>query len=198
MQQSLPNQDKYLHLLERIANLFPPVFIMGGLAEDALLNHRITRQHSDIDVLTLRNQLNQCLEQFRSLGFPAFEVYLEESPGNPFVLGADANDLHIEIGVGNLDPTSGSYSFEVDGHVPSSRYRVFLPEDTLAYPATTLEGIKIHTISPLALYQMRAAFAVTGSFGEMSPNAIATQELLRKTFLADQDEGKLMPKIIRL
>ncbi len=197
MQQSLPNQDKYLQLLERIANLLPTVFIMGGFAEDALLNHRITHQHGDIDVLTLRNQLNQCLEQFKSLGFPAFDIYLEESPGNPFVLGADANDLHIEIGVGNVDP-SGSYSFEVDGHAPSSRYRVFLPEDTLAYPATTLEGIMIHTISPLALYQMRAAFAVTGSFGEMSPNAVATQELLRKTFLADQDEGILMPKIVNL
>jgi hypothetical protein len=197
MQQSLPNQDKYLQLLERIANLLPPVFIMGGFAEDALLNHRITRQHGDIDVLTMRNQLNQCLEQFKSLGFPAFEVYLEESPGNPFVLGADANDLHLEIGVGNVDP-SGSYSFEVDGQAPSSRYRVFLPEDTLDYPATTLEGIPIHTISPLALYQMRAAFAVTGSFGEMSPNAVATQELLRKTFFADQDEGKLIPKIVNL
>ena len=197
MQPSPPNQDKYLPLLERIANLLPPVFIMGGFAEDALLNHRITRQHGDIDVLTLRNQLNQCLEQFKSLGFPEFEVYIEESPGNPFVLGADANDLHIEIGVGNVDP-SGGYSFEVDGQAPSSRYRIFLPKDTLEYPASTLEGIPIHTISPLALYQMRAAFAVTGSFGEMSPNAVTTQELLRKTFFADQDEGKLMPKIVNL
>ncbi len=197
MQQLLPNQDKYLQLLERIANLLPPVFIMGGFAEDALLNHRITRQHGDIDVLTPRSQLNQCLEQFKSLGFPAFEVYLEESPGHPFVLGADANDLHIEVGVSNVDP-SGNYSFEVNGQAPSSRYRVFLPKDTLDYPATTLEGITIHTISPLALYQMRAAFAVTGSFGEMSPNALATQEQLRKTFFADQDEGKLMPKIVNL
>ncbi len=197
MQDSPPNQDKHLQLLERIATLLPPVFIMGGFAEDALLNHRITRQHGDIDVLTLRSQLNQCLEQFKSLGFPEFEVYLEESPGNPFVLGADANDLHIEIGVSNVDP-SGSYSFEVGGHLPSSRYRVFLPDDTLDYPATTLESIKIQTISPLALYQMRAAFAVTGSFGEMSPTAAATQEQLKKTFFPNQDEGMLMPKIVNL
>jgi len=197
MQQLPPNQDKYLQFLERIATLLPPVFIMGGFAEDALLNHRITRQHGDLDVLTMRSRLNECLEQFKSLGFLEFEVYLEESPGRPFVLGADANDLHVEIGVGNADP-SGSYNFEVDGQAPSSRYRVFLSEDTLDYPATTLEGIKIQTISPLALYQMRAAFAVTGSFGEMSPNAVATQERLRKTFFANQDEGKLMPKIVNL
>jgi hypothetical protein len=75
---------------------------------------------------------------------------------------------------------------------------VYLPEDTFQYPATTLEGVAIRTISPLALYQMRAAFAVTGSFGELRANDLATQDQLRKTFFASQDEGQLMPNIVKV
>jgi hypothetical protein len=110
-----------------MATLSPPLFIMGGFAEDALLYHRITRQHNDLDVLVVRSQLNQCLEQLKPLGFTEFEVYLEESPGRPFVLGADADNLHIEIGIGNAEP-SGSYSFEVDGQPPPSRFECTYPK----------------------------------------------------------------------
>jgi hypothetical protein len=45
---------------------------------------------------------------------------------------------------------------------------------------------------------MRAAFAVTGSFGELRANDLATQDQLRKTFFASQDEGQLMPNIVKV
>ena len=197
MQQLPPDQDRYLVLLKHMATLSPPLFVMGGFAEDALLYHRITRQHGDLDVLIVRSQLNQCLQQLKPLGFAEFEGYLEESPGRPLILGARADNLHLEIGVSNPEP-SGGYIFEVPGQPPPSRFRVFLPEDTFQYPATTIEGVAIQTISPLALYQMRAASAMTRSFGEMRASDLTMQEQLRKTFFASQDERQLIPKIVKL
>jgi hypothetical protein len=194
----LLDQGQYLLLLKQIAALFPPLFIMGGFAEDALLYHRITRQHNDLDVLIVRSQLNQCLQQLKSLGLAEFEVSLEESPGRPAVLSARADSLHLEIGVSDPAPGGGYHFVVEDGQHPSSRFRISLPEDTFQYPATTIGGVTIQTVSPLALYQLRAISALTRSVGEMRANDLAMQEKLRKTFLAGQDERQLKPKLVKL
>jgi len=76
MQQLPPDRDGYRLLLKQLAALSPPLFVMGGFAEDALLHHRITRQHGDLDVLIVRSQLNQRLQQLKPLGFAEFEVYV--------------------------------------------------------------------------------------------------------------------------
>ncbi len=180
-----------------MAALSPPLFVMGGFAEDALLYHRITRQHGDLDVLIVRSQLNQRLQQLKSLGLAEFEVSLEESPGRPLVVGARVGDLHIEIGVSDPEP-SGDYIFDVDGQPPPSRFRVFLPEDAFQWPATAIEGVAIQTVSPLALYRLRAASAMTRSYGEARLNDLAMQEQLRKTFFASQAGRQWMPRMMKL
>ncbi|HEX6387571.1 MAG TPA: hypothetical protein VF177_23125 [Anaerolineae bacterium] len=103
----------------------------------------------------------------------------------------------IEIWVSTGEP-DGGYSFDVEGQSPSSRYRIFLPEDTFQYPATTIEGIALQTVSPLTLYQLRAISAMTRHTGEKRAQDLAMQEQLRQTFLADQDERKLTPRVVKL
>ena len=198
MQQPSPlYQDQYRSLLRLLATVAPPLFVMGGFAEDALLVHRFTRQHADLDVLVLRSQLSRQLQQLKSLGLAGFEVAPEETPGRPLVLGTHVDHLHIEIWVSAQEPRGG-YSFEVEGQPPPSRFRVFLPEDTFQYPATTVEGVALHTISPLALYQLRAISAMTRSVGDRRAVDLAMQEQLRQAFLGGQDEHQLMPKLVQL
>lgn len=50
------------------------------------------------------------------------------------------------------------------------------------------------TLSPLALYQIRAGLGITRSFGGLRPKDIAAQRRLRTTFLADWAEEALRPK----
>ena len=180
----------YRVLLKRLATLSPPLFVMGGFAEDALLFHRITGQHADLDVLVIRHQLDQHLQQLALLGLAEPATPLAEAPGQPLLLRANLDTPQIEIWVSTPEP-NGGYSFDVDGQSPSSRYRIFLPEDTFQYPATTIEGIAIQTVSPLALYQLRAISAMTRHVGEKRSQDLAMQEQLRQAFLADQDERKL-------
>jgi hypothetical protein len=54
MPQLLPDQDEYRVLLQRLATLSPPFFVMDGFAEKALFFHRLTGQHADRDVLVMR------------------------------------------------------------------------------------------------------------------------------------------------
>ena len=192
-----PDQKGYQALLERLAALSPPLFIMGGFAEDALLFHRITGQHADLDVLVIRHQLHQYLQQIAALGLVESATSLTEEPGRPLLLRTTIMDtLQIEIWVST--PELSGYSFDVSGQSPSSRYRICLPEDTFQYPATAIEGIAIQTVSPLALYQLRAVSAMTRHVGEKRAQDLAMQARLRQTFLADQDEWKLTPQVIKL
>lgn len=170
---------------------------MGGFAEEALLDHRIVGHHADLDVLVLHHQLSQHLQQLKDLGLTGSRSDLGKVPGHPIVLGAGGDDPHIEIWVSAPEP-NGDYSLDLDGQAPPDRFRAFLPEDTFQYPATTIEGVAIQTISPLALYHLRAISAMTRSVGEKRAKDLARQEQLRQAFLADQDEQKLTPKFVKL
>ena len=188
---------EYRVLLRRLATLSPPLFVMGGFAEDALLFHRITGQHADLDVLVIRHQLDRHWQQLAALGLADSATPLLEEPGQPLRLRASMDTPQIEIWVNTPEP-GGGYSFDVNDRSLSSRYRIFLPEDTFQYPATTIEGIAIQTVSPLALYQLRAISAMTRHVGEKRAQDLAMQEQLRQAFLADRDEWKLTPSVTPL
>ena len=103
----------------------------------------------------------------------------------------------IELWVCTPEP-SGGYSFDVEGQPEPTRWRIFLPEDTFRYPATTIEGMAIQTISPLALYHLRAISAMTRSRGEKRTKDLAMQARLLQAFLADKDEQTLTPRFVKL
>jgi hypothetical protein len=170
---------------------------MGGLAEDALLFHRIMGQHTDVDVLVTRQQLDQQLQQLANLGLIRPAAGFAEAPDYPLILTLGAGTLHVEIWVCAPEP-GGEYSLEVNGQTPSSRYRIFLPADTFQYPTTTIEGIAIQTISPLALYHLRAISALTRHVGEKRAKDLAMQEQLRQAFLANEDEKKLTLRLMNV
>lgn len=196
MQQPSPDQNGYRVLLKRLAMLSPPLFIMGGFAEDALLFHRITGHHADLDVLVVRHQLEQYWRQLAALGLANSPLPPTETLGKPLLLATGATMPQIEIWVCTPEP-DGSYSFDVEGQSPASRYQIFLPADTFQHPATTIEGIAIQTISPLALYHLRVISAMTRHVGEKRAQDLAMKEQLRRAFLSDQDEWKLTPKVKR-
>ncbi len=77
-------------------------------------------------------------------------------------------------------------------------YQVRLPDDTFAQPPVTIEGVPIRTVSPLALYQVRAGIAAKGSFGELSEAQISSAKQLREAFFPGRPEGELAPEIEEL
>ncbi len=74
---------------------------------------------------------------------------------------------------------------------------VYLPDELFTYPVNLIEGTPIHTLSPLALYQIRAGLGITRSFGGLRPKDMAVQRRLRTAFFAYQAEAALRPRIER-
>jgi len=183
---------RYLPLLEDLFGLDPKVFVIGGVAEDALLNGTMTRDHWDIDMVTLRDDVPTRERQLAQLGFPPLEVKHEAIPGVPMVYETGHDDLHIEVGpVDELSP--GDVSCAVPGE--AGPVRIHLPDDIFSHPATTIDGVSIQTVSPLTLYQIRAGLEAVGSLGPLDESGIAVQKRLRDELLAEVPPALLMPRM---
>jgi len=164
----------YLPLVEQLASFEPPVFVF--------------------DVLVARAMLERHLGQLGSLGFTDFDVFFESRPGVPLVLGAAHGGLNVEVGLfDELELGTASFVLPIEGRL----VRITLPADTLRYPVASVDGVPIRTISPLALYQLREAFILTGAFGPARDKDRVAQARLREELLAGIPEADLNPRIER-
>jgi hypothetical protein len=185
--------DGYRSFIQHLATVSPPLFVMGGFAEEALLYQRITREHADLDVLALRQQLDAQLQALRGLGLAEIAPDAGESAARPLVFETGVGVLRLELWVCSPEP-SGGYSFDVERQPPPGRIRIFLPEDTFQYPPPTLEGVSLQTVSPLALLHLRTISARTRGSEEKRAEDLAMAEQLRRAFPTGEDERRLLPK----
>src|SRR5689334_4645909 len=120
--------DELLSLLGRLAPLAPPLFIMGGIAEDALLTGQLSHAYSDIDILVTRVDLGQRHRQFAQGGLGPLAMQLENSAKQPLALFAVVGGLVIDLWVADRD-AAGTFSLELPGAKSGQRYRLTLPAD---------------------------------------------------------------------
>ena len=189
-----------LDLLERMSALEPPVRVMGGIAEDALVAGTLTRPHVDVDWLVPRREYELRLGQAGELGFAELEVWGESAPGQPFYLYGESGDAKLEIGIadeegGALWIKIWALGFELHGKPAPAGYRLELPSDTFEHPAVEIDGIPVWPVSPLALHQMRVGIAGQGSFGELGEKQLRALRTLKDRFFPDCTEADLMPRI---
>ncbi len=183
--------DGYGPLLETLMTFEPLVHVFGGFAEDALLHGTSVRSHDDVDVLVNREELEAQLRNARAIGFSSQEVRFEPIDGMPMVIGTTDGNLDLEISV--YDRTTEGIVFF---HLPDQEGRLFrvdLSDGVFDYPSSALDGIALRTVSPLALYQIRAGITMVGSFGPPRPKDVTSQEALRARFFPGVSPGSLQP-----
>lgn len=178
-----------LELLRALMELEPKVHIFGGFAEDALLYGRQSRRHEDIDVVVFRDELDLRLDQAEALGFREWHLRMQPEPGRPLVIGSILGEMNLEYVVFDRDQ-DGGVSFVVP--TPEGLTRVWLPEGAFDHARSSVDGVGVRTVSPLALYQIRVG--VTETFGGMRPKDKVSQAKLRSTFFSGVPEEKLAPR----
>ena len=179
-----------LELIGRLMDLEPPLYLFGGYAEDALLYGRISRPHNDVDILVWADELSLRLAQAGPIGFTDFAARWESAPNQPLAVGAVADGVDLEFCVVQRS-ADGSPFFDLP--TASGHKRVWLTVPMLASEDQVLEGIRVRTLSPLALYQIRSALADV--MGGLRPKDIAAQEALRARFFSDKAEAELAPRV---
>ena len=184
----------YLALLRELSTLDPPIFVFGSVAEAALLEGKLADSHGDIDVLIPRSELGRRLLQLDELGFAEFTVYYEPQPGLPLVYGSTRNDMALEVSLFDLDPAGNPFFVVSTDDGPAA---ISMPPDLLQWRPTIIDGVPIHTLSPLALVHIRAGAAATGAFGAPRSDG-ARQSQLIEAFLSDVDPTHLTPTVTLL
>lgn len=167
----------------------PPLWIMGGFAEDALLHGRATRPHEDIDLVVLRDDLDLRLDQAEALGFGhPWHVRLARDRSRPLVIGSLLEGVNLEIVV--FDRDDGGIYWEKPTAEGSTR--LYMPDDAFLWQASAIHGVEVRTVSPRMLYQVREG--VTDLFGGMRPKDVVSQRGLRERFFRDVPERELVPR----
>jgi hypothetical protein len=180
-------------LLRELSPLDPPLFVFGGIAESVLLEGMPSASHGDVDVLIRRDQLELQAKHLGELGFHDFAVYYEPRPGKPLVLGSSRGGLALELNLLDQDATGSPYfAVRTDNGVVA----ISLPRDLFDWAPTTIGGVTIRTLSPLALIQIRAGLTTTGVFGPPRPGRDKSRQTqLIETFFPSASEESLQPRI---
>ncbi len=111
----------WLPIVAELCALDPPVWVFGGIAEEALLEGSVTREHGDIDLLVNRNALARHMHGFEAFGYPPPQVYFEVVSGSPLVLGAERDGMPMEIGVHDeMEPGIASFVLPTAAGLTSS------------------------------------------------------------------------------
>lgn len=155
-----------------------------------MLYGRTLRPHNDVDILVWADELSLRLEQARSIGFTDFEVRWRSAPNQPLAVGAVADAVDLEFCVVQRS-ADGSPFFDLP--TAAGLKRVWLTEPMLASEDQVLDGIRVRTLSPLALYQVRSAIADV--MGGLRPKDVAAQAALRARFFSDKAEAELAPRV---
>lgn len=166
--------------------------MFGGVAEAVLLSGRLDLSHGDLDLLTPRSQVEHRIQQLGEFGFAPFEVLYEPRPGLPLVYGSTRDDLAVELSVLDYDSTGMPYfALPADAAVVAAA----MPTSVFEWPPTIVGGVRIHTLSPLALIQIRAGGMTTGAFGPTRSQDTTRQARLIETFFPDSEPTSLEPQI---
>ena len=183
----------YLALLRELSGFRPPLFVFGSVAEAALLDGKLAASHGDLDVLIPRSELELRLRQFDDLGFAAFTVYYEPRPGLPLVYGSTREELVLELSLLDVGPAGDPYFVVGTDKGPVS---ISVPPDLFQWAPTIIDGVPVHTLSPLALVHIRAGATSTGAFGPPRPQEDGIrQSRLVDVFLSNVDPAQLEPTV---
>ena len=195
-----PREDKKREKLERaqlefIENFFGsdlPGYLIGGYAEEALLNGRITEFHGDVDMLIPREGLNQIKEAINKLGADFTEKKLESS-SLPYKLTVRYKNAFVVMSI--LD-TVNDDAFYIEINNSGKRFRIYFSKEELEYPEQRLGNLIVKTVSPLLLMKSKKAVPLVGLFEPREKDIAAFVQLQQKFFPEESPKStKFNPKI---
>ena len=155
----MPADAGYLALIDRLATVRPPVFVFGGYAEDALLAGQTTRPHGGRRRAGREGRPRRAPPAVRRVGIPVLRGPLRGRAGSPLVYHAASDGIELELGIyDELVPGRPSFVLPVDERADPGH----APQRLLDLSAGPHRRRPDPTLSPLALYQLRAAIMRTG------------------------------------
>lgn len=193
---------KQRHLLELASKEANQPFLAGGFAEDAVLYHKPSRPHFDIDWFMMRQDLDRHLALAKKLGLTTQNTYGNNAKGQPFYMSCTADEsLWVDFVIADLDDNGDVYleiaeliNIDTSEFPPLKPFRLYLSSGIFDSPKSEFDGLMLQTVSPRALYEFRLGLHVNKTFGELRDKDIKSMKALKDVFFANVSEQDLVPR----
>jgi hypothetical protein len=189
--------QKQVELIEDTFERKLPVSLYGGYAEEALLHSKVTTDHHDVDMLTLRRDKEEIRKGFEELGCNV-EEHTEEGADKPYKFLVKRGN--VEVDVAFVDWNDEKNQPYAETRTPDGKkVRAFFDKEAFDFPTQKLGSLEVKTASPLMQMQMRETFQLVKR-GKPREQDLAKQEALRKRFFPNEDinSNKFKPEIVTL
>lgn len=183
MPNELISPENQLKFLKRIYQNNTPVYLIGGVAVDILLEGGITRPHKDIDMFALNKDKEEIRQKFEQAGY-----LIEEVNDNTHKLKAKSEDIDTSIALLNETGQGAAINFTA----PSGQeYRAVYDPELFSKPPIEIGGIQVKTVSPLGLIQ------TINTFDTFRPKDLETQKALQEKFFPNESPNaiKFKPQV---
>jgi hypothetical protein len=102
--------EKQRQILELAAQETQQPYLTGGFAEDAVLYHKPSRVHFDIDWFMMRDDFDHYRVLAERLGFSTIYTYGKDGHGQPFYMSCTAGEsLWIDSAIADEDSDGTPY-----------------------------------------------------------------------------------------
>jgi hypothetical protein len=169
------------------------LYLMGGFAEDALLDGRITQDRGDVDFLVPEERWISVHDELHGIGIGNFEALIKGPDGGP--LAFVSNDLGFTVEVWPAKLIDDDSALVLPG--TAGFFRLRLPPDTFEFSGATLEEVKVQTVSPRTLALLRATSASTRGDAEARAADRSVFQRIVKQLLAGVEDD-LIPEMTGL
>jgi len=174
-----------------------PVRLVGGYAEDALLEGKIEGEHHDVDLVALRNNADNLGKYFEQNGFAVMPV-IEEGAEKPFKFQIERGGIKVDLAFLDYDGSRKRPYLDAEGR-GGRKFRVFLDEQMFEYAPQELDGVNVRTASPLSMLQIREAILAIGrQRRDTREKDLLQQEKLKQKYFSETEPDNLIPEIIAL
>lgn len=185
--------DAVLQFL-RDASSIEHLYLMGGFAEDALLDGGITRKRGDIDFLVPERHWSSTRTELEGIGLRDFAPLLAGPDGKPPAFVSRDLGFEVEVWLATLD--GEDYGLVLPGG--SGFFQLRLPSDTFDFTGASLDGTHVRTVSPRALALLRATSAATrGDEESRAADRRVVQRIVEK-LLPSRGAESVIPDITEL
>jgi hypothetical protein len=186
------NEALLQFLLE--VNSIEHLYLMGGFAEDALLDGQITRERGDIDLLIPEGRWDATRVDLEERGLRDFAPLLQGPQKEAIALVSCDLGFAVEFWLTEQD--AGGNALILPG--ATAFFRLRMPADTFDFAGATLDGVQVRTVSPRALALLRATSAITrGDDTARAADRRVFQRIVEE-FLPGADTEALVPDIEEL
>ena len=177
-----------LRFIKEVFDAKLPVRLWGGCADDALLSGRILRRHHDVDLAAMRSDMDSIKLAFERLGYVVTEELFGKND-KPYKLLVRGKNALADVALFDHDEDDHPI-IDIPYSKTGKRYQISFDDEMFHPVNSSIEGIPVITVSPLALIRSKDAYFQAGVARSRLKDVTGKTALVTKFFPTENPDSE--------